>query len=142
MSTWLYQFSPQTWSPERYRLEIWEAEKWAWSVGQRAGGKEPQAGDTVVFFCSPTGGKDPGFYGWAVVLEWFPTNDTPLYFRPVAPSDHLKMDPWWDDEAEDLANVIRGKVKRKTMWLVHDEYVSQIRRGIARWLSLSSTATQ
>src|SRR5262249_50371889 len=119
MSTWLYQISPQIWDPGRYRLEIWEGERWAWSVGARAGsGTDPQPGDTVVFFCSPTGGNDPGFYGWAVVLDWHQPNDTPLYFRPVAPSDHLKMDPWWDHEAKALADEIRGKVKRRTLWLI------------------------
>ena len=47
MTTWLYQMSPKYWSPERYRFEIWESEKWAWSVGSKAMGENvPQAGDT------------------------------------------------------------------------------------------------
>ena len=33
-----------------------------------------------------------------------------LYFRPVAPTNHLKMHPWWNDEAQDLAKEVRGAV--------------------------------
>ncbi len=136
MSTWLYQISPQEWSPDRYRVEIWEGEKSAWPVGAKfTGGKTPQPGDTVVFFYSPTGGSDPGFYGWAVVLEWYETSSTPLYFRPVAPSDYLKMHPWWDTSASKLANMIHGKVKQRTLWIVEGDLAKKIRRGIAEWLA-------
>lgn len=136
MSTWLYQISPKAWSPERYRFEIWEGERWAWPVGAKStGGNVPQTGDIVVFFYSPTGGNDPGFYGWAVVLEWYDESSTPLHFRPVAPSDHLKMHPWWDDNASKLADQMRGKVKQRTLWLVEDELAKKLRLGITAWLS-------
>jgi hypothetical protein len=136
MTTWLYQISPEQWSPERYRFEIWEGERWAWPVGSKSsGGELPEPGDVIVFFYSPTGGMDPGFYGWAVVLEWFPGSSTPLAFRPVAPSDHLKMHPWWDDEAIELADVIRGKMKRRTLWIVPEELVARLRQGITSWLA-------
>lgn len=136
MSTWFYQISPKEWSPARYRIEIWEGEKWAWSVGSIAGrGNVPKAGDTVIFFCSPASGKDPGFYGWAIVIEWYQDSTAPLYFRPVAPSDHLKMHPWWDAKASDLANRIRGKVKRGTLWVVEDELAKEVRFGITAWLA-------
>jgi hypothetical protein len=143
MSTWFYQISPKEWSPERYRIEIWEGEKWAWPVGSKSShGQVPAAGDTVIFFCAPTGGYDPGFYGWAVILEWYENSTTPLYFRPVAPSDHLKMNPWWDSTASDLADRIRGKVKQKTLWLVDDDLVQDIRQGIASWLSARSSTSK
>ena len=109
MATWLYQLSANVWSPERFRLEIWEGERWHWPVGGKSsGGTWPQPGDSVVFFYAPTHGTDPGFYGWAAVLEWYEDSSSPLYFRPTAPSDRLKMDPWWDDEAKELALEIRA----------------------------------
>jgi hypothetical protein len=137
MSTWLYQIDQESWSPERYRLEIWEGQDWAWPVGKKnPGDKEPQNGDTVVFFYAPTGGHDPGFYGWAVVLEWFELrNIKELRFRPVAPSDHLKMHPWWNQhDASTLADKIRGPVKQGTLFLVPDALVKTLRSGISAWL--------
>jgi hypothetical protein len=132
---WLYQLSPSVWSPERYRLEIWEGERWNWPVGRTSGeGQVPKPGDTVVFFYAPSGGTDPGFYGWAVVLEWYEPSSNQLYFRPTAPSDALKMFPWWDDEAERMANDIRGKMKQRTLWIVQPELAVQVRRGISTWL--------
>ncbi len=136
MATWLYQLSPKVWSPERYRLEVWEGEKWNWPAGEKPPSTDtPQPGDTVAFFYSPTGGKDPGFYGWAVVLEWYPESTSPLYFRPVAPSDHLKMHPWWDDAASTLADDIRGTVKQGTLWKIPDRLLPTLRTGIRKWLS-------
>jgi hypothetical protein len=136
MGTWLYQINQQQWPPERYRVEIWEGERWRWPVGQLVRGPSaegPQAGDTVVFFYARTGGVDPGFYGWAVVLEWL-EREREMYFRPVAPSDWLKMDPWWDEVASGLADRIRGAVKQGTLWRVPEDLVPELRRGIAEWL--------
>ena len=143
MTTWLYQISPKEWSPERYRFELWEGERWAWPVRTKSsGGELPEAGDVVAFFDSPSGGNDPGFYGWAVVLEWFPGSSTPLAFRPVAPSDYLKMHPWWDNKARMLADAIRGKMKQRTLWIVSDEHVSSLRQGITSWLAGCSMAEE
>lgn len=91
----------------------------------------PQAGDIVVFFYAPAGGADAGFYGWAVILEWLESKE--IHFRPVCPSDLLKMCPWWDEHASDLVDKIRGKVKQGTMWRVPEELVAELRRGILTW---------
>ncbi|MCC6579241.1 MAG: hypothetical protein IT440_02280 [Phycisphaeraceae bacterium] len=139
MAMWLYQLSQTNWSPNRYRIEIWESERWHWEVGNKSGhGTEPVQGDTVVFFYAPSGGSDPGFYGWAVVLEWCSGSPGELYFRPTAPSDTLKMYPWWDNEAEKIANKIRGNMPQRTLWLIDEETVPQLRHGIATWLACSS----
>jgi hypothetical protein len=136
MSMWLYQLSTDLWGPERYRLEIWEGERWSWPVGVKAtGGRVPTPGDTVVFFYAPSGGAEPGFYGWAIVLEWYPVSTSPLYFRPTAPSDFLKMVPWWNEEARKIADEIRGKMKQRTLWLVSPDLARAVRRGIADWLA-------
>lgn len=139
MATWLYQINQQLWPPEWYRIRIWEGERWYWPVGQIRGSKgtgDPEPGDTVVFFYARTGGRDYGFYGWAVLLEWRNWDgEKGMYFRPVAPSDWLKMDPWRDEDALRLADEIRGPVKQGTLWSVPDELVDQLRSGIVRWLS-------
>jgi hypothetical protein len=130
MSTWFYQMDQRIWSPERYRLEIWEGETWAWPARRIvAGGERPGAGDTVAFFYTRTGGDDPGFYGWAVVLEWFAQASHQLKFRPAAPSDKLKMFPWGDEQAMEIANSIRGKVKQGTLWLVRESLVERCAEG-------------
>jgi len=135
MATWLYQLNSDNWSPERYRVEIWEGERWNWSVGTMSSdGQHPAPGDIVGFFYAPTKAKDPGFYGWAVILEWV-AQVPELHFRPTAPSDHLKMHPWWDDQARQLADTIRGKMKQRTLWLVSDELAKKLRSGISSWLS-------
>ena len=99
MSYWLYQLNQHQWEPERFRIEIWENERWSWTVGKAMlGGKQPQPGDSVAFFYAKAHGADPGFFGWAVVLEWHKDHKDRItvYFRPVAPTNHLKMHPWWD----------------------------------------------
>jgi hypothetical protein len=100
-----------------------------------------------VFYYAKTHGTDPGFYGWAIVLEYHKAHDDSksLYFRPVAPTNHLKMHPWWNEEAEDLAKDVRGAVAQGTLWRVSDEHWKRIRRGITAWIGgaaeNSSTAT-
>ncbi len=84
--------------------------------------KVPAPGDSIFFYYGktkgPSKGTDPGFYGWAVVLEWRNDSHNQLHFRPTAPSDFLKMHPWSDKKALGLADGIRGKVKQGTLWLV------------------------
>ena len=58
-----------------------------------------------------------------------------LRFRPAAPSDHLKMRPWWNEAASRLADDIRGKVKQGTLWLISEEDEKNLRAGISAWLS-------
>ncbi len=134
MTTWLYQINQKLWPPERLRLELWEGEKWSWPVGSVRASERPQAGDTVVFFCAKTQGSDPGFYGWAVVTEYYEPAEE-LYFTPSAPTNLLKMTPWWDAEAERLAKRIRGKMMQATLWQVEQDLRDELRRGIRQWLS-------
>ena len=133
MSMWLYQIDAQNWSPQRYRLEIWEGERWAWPVGQkRLADRTPEPGDIVVFYNTQSGGTDWGFYGWAVILEWF-DDGTQLYFRPVVPSDLVKMHPWRDKRAREIADKIRGRVKQGTFWYVPEELEFALRQGLVAW---------
>jgi hypothetical protein len=111
-----------------------ENERWRWRVGRKASTGSPKPGDRVVFFYAKSSGNEPGFYGWAVVLDWH-EDERGMYFRPVAPSDHLKMHPWWDANAEGIADEIRGKFKQGTLWKVPDHLSPDISKGITAWLS-------
>lgn len=139
MAMWLYQMNQKQWPPGSYRLDIWENERWTWPVGKKSSRRSPQLGDRVVFFYSPSGGSEPGFYGWAIVLDWRHDEEGQrIYFRPVVPSDHLKMHPWWDDAAREIAERVRGKVKQGTLWEVPEELTVAISAGITAWLSRST----
>jgi hypothetical protein len=131
---WLYQINQELWSPRRLRLELWEGERWSWPTRKFRSAERPEPGDTVVFYCAKSGSSDPGFYGWAVVTEFYDDAEV-LYFTPVAPSDYLKMTPWWDDAAEALADRIRGNMKQATLWSIDREARDELRAGIRRWLS-------
>lgn len=97
----------------------------------------PKVGDTVVFFFAKTGGHDPGIYGWAVLDRCEP-DENRLYFVPAAPTNYLKMTPWWDKEAERLTDHIRGSVKQGTLWHVRPEDTKVLRDGIRNWLNGTS----
>jgi hypothetical protein len=78
-----------------------------------------------------------GFYGWAVVLGWT-TNASKagtLRFRPVAPSDRLKMRPWGTGAAMRIFDDVRGRPPRGTLWFVEDARAARIADGITSWLS-------
>lgn len=141
MSTWLYQLNPKAWTPEVFRFEIWEGRHWHWTFGQKRGDAIPSVGDTIVFFYAATGGDDPGIYGWAV-LERCDVESRTLYFIPTAPTDWLKMDPWWDDEAKQLTDEIRGPMKQATLFEVSRDDTLRIRNGIRRWLACRTTASR
>jgi hypothetical protein len=137
VTMWLYQMDQRQWPPNSYRLDIWERERWTWPVGRKASAGSPKPGDRVVFFYAPSGGVEAGFYGWALVLDWH-EDERGMYFRPVAPSDHLKMDPWWDTAAKDIADAVRGKVKQGTLWGVPEGLSADIAAGITAWLNRSA----
>lgn len=135
MSTWLYQLNPQDWSPETFRFEIWEGQRWHWGYGNKRSPDVPEIGDTLIFFYAPSGGDDPGIYGWAV-LERCDVENRMLYFIPVAPTNRLKMDPWWDEkETKQIADRIRGTMKQATLFPISLQDAKRIRGGIRRWLS-------
>ena len=161
---WLYQLNQTTWPPEIFRRDIWEGQPWHFRCGQiRCGDNQissrkpgaPTRGDVVVFFYCATDGKDHGIYGWGVVdrieenrstdLKGNPEFEDRLYFIPSAPTNHLKMDPWWDGEGgevEKLARKIREPFLAASMYLVTEadnETERNIRNGIKKWLCSCTT---
>jgi hypothetical protein len=133
MSTWLYQLNAQDWSPETFRYEIWEGKPWHWGYGRKQDKAVPATGDTIVFFYAPSGCSDPGFYGWAVLERCHEPSQT-LYFIPTAPTNHLKMDPWWDDDAKQLVDAIRGKMTQATLFRIADRHLQTLRPALRRHL--------
>ena len=60
-----------------------------------------------------------------------------LYFIPSAPTNHLKMDPWWDGdkgEVKKMTDEIRGGMPAATLFLIPEAEIRQNRDGIKRWL--------
>ena len=134
MSTWLYQLNAQDWSPETFRYEIWEGKPWRWPYGSKRGEAELELGDTLIFFYAKTGCSDPGFYGWAV-LEQHRADSPLLYFTPAAPTNRLKMDPWWNDrDAKKLVDRIRGNMPQATLFLIKDADLKTLRTALRRHL--------
>lgn len=134
MSTWLYQLNQKDWPPATFRYEIWENERWHWTYGEKRGDDPIRVGDVVVFFYAPASGNAPGIYAWAVVERWDEQSKT-IYFIPTAPTNHLKMDPWWDGNAQSVVDEIRGNMKQATLFFVTDNAACKVRQGIKRWLS-------
>jgi hypothetical protein len=44
------------------------------------------------------------------------------------------MDPWWDGKAKEVAEEIRGGMKRATLFQVPDGKIAEIRAGVRKWL--------
>jgi hypothetical protein len=129
MRFWLYQMAGYT--PNGYRLECWEGREWQWEA-RRVYGGQPDAGDGLAFYFAGRSG-DSGFYGWGVAMKWAKASAGPggwLTFRLVPPSDSLKMAPWTGQKAFKLADQIRGKQKRGTMWAVAEQHVATLRYGV------------
>jgi hypothetical protein len=132
---WLYQLNQEEHPPSAFRREIWETQRWHWNYGQKRPFDHPiEVGDTVVFFYGTSKGFEPGIYAWAVIDRYDADSKT-LHFIPTAPSNHLKMDPWWDEEAEKLVNLIRGPMMAATLFLVPDAMIPRVRLGIKKWLA-------
>jgi len=139
MAMWLYQLSQLKWPPSRFRVEIWEGERWRWDTlkiqrldPERKG---PQPGDIVVFYYAPYGGQEGGFYGWSVITEFYEAETKYLYFRPVAPTDFMKMHPWNDEKSKEIVDRIRGGFRQGTLWYVPPEIADEIRRGFHCWVT-------
>jgi hypothetical protein len=130
MGCWLYQMNAKLYSHERYRTEVWEGNLVTnWGIGEsKRKPKEVPLGDTIILFFTKTGAVDPGIYGWGVITLF---DKEVIDFRPVAPSDYLKMNPLWDDETSNIIDQIRCGMPEGTMWKVDDGTLKLLRQKIA-----------
>jgi hypothetical protein len=127
MQAWLYQMrSRDDWGPEDFRVEVWEGKETTWPRHRVARGKkQPQPGDLLFFLFAPTGTEDPGFCGWGI-LTWL--NNDRIRFRPLPPTDILKVDPIWNKKTEKVIDSIRGQVKQGTMWPIDQDGLKGLKR--------------
>jgi len=139
MGEWLYQMSEDFYTPEEYREQIWEEELVHWPTGKIVGDEIPGAGDTMALWYTKTGARHPGICGWGVILRCLPEEED-LLWRPVFPSDYLKMDPIYNEEVSRLVDVIRGGMPRATMWLIRPEHADRLRGAIRSWLGGSASS--
>jgi len=135
MVTWLYQMAMGRFSPEIYRESVWEGETafgWPTFKIQSQKGERPSIGDRVVFWFVK-GSKEPGVYGWGVILKYKPRSQC-IDFRPVHPSDYLMMHPLYNEEVERLIDEIRGPFAQATMWPIEEQHAKLIREKIREWI--------
>jgi hypothetical protein len=124
-AVWLYQMSANIWKETQYRLQVWEAIPVYWPAKQIKGEQRPAPGDRILCWYAKAGATSPGLCGWGVVLS-FDDESNEIAWRPVFPSDLMKMHPLFDTSIAARVDSIRGKVPRGTLW--------RIERVDADWL--------
>jgi hypothetical protein len=132
MAAWLYQMAEgEDWTPEEYRLEVWEGNHVTWPhrkiVLKTAA--DPAPGEPIVLFFAKSGTEYPGICGLGVMLKLLSHREK-IGFRPVFPTDLLKMAPIWDTEIEELVNEVRGPSPRATMWSMTPEQYARFCKRI------------
>lgn len=68
-----------------------------------------------------------GLSGWGVILN---VRQGDIRWRPVFPSDYLKMDLLFYQDLSDLVDSIRGRFRRATMWKLSGAQVKSLRKRI------------
>ena len=136
MTGWLYQMSVDYWDLEDYRLEVWEGQNVRWRVGQIDPNckNEIEPGHIVYLFYVKSGNIEPGIYGWGIILNYNEEKGI-IHYRPVFPSDYLKMNPIWNDDVSLLMDNIRGKFKQRTMWEIIDDDIQELNNIIHDWIN-------
>ena len=133
---WLYQMSSSWWSPEEYRLTVWEGQVVRWPTARVRWGKQQNihAGDLLLLFFCPTGTEDWGIYGCGIINRYNEVREE-ISFQVLPPSDYLKMSPCADDQLYEMVRKIRkGKQgsdpERWTMYDMSFEHLEDLRLKI------------
>jgi len=116
-------------SPEEYREEVWEGKTIRWGAWQIRTGERPAKGDGIFLWFAKTGNKEPGIYGWGVIMKYEPRSNH-ITFRPAHPSDYLKMYPLYNRQLERIVSEVRGKMKAATMWRMEERHALALREMI------------
>jgi hypothetical protein len=117
--------SADLWKESQYRLQVWESTPVFWPARQIRGPLLPAPGDRMLCWYVRTGGETPGLCGWGIVLS-FDEESNEIAWRPVYPSDLLKMRPLFDESISARIDEVRGKFAQGTMWMIE--------RSDADWL--------
>ena len=80
-----------------------------------------------------SGTQEPGIFGWGIILG-FQEDRGYIVFRPVYPSDFLKIYPIWDPDISALLDSIRGPVKVGTIWEVSNADAEKIKQKVREWV--------
>jgi hypothetical protein len=137
MAAWLYQMTSndeEPWSPNEYRMEVWEGTPITWPVGKIIYRDQEKIarGDKVVFFFTKTGNDEPGFYGWGIILEVVESKTrNRLKFQVCPPSDYRKIAVAWDSQLSKLVDKVRGGMTQATMWSLKDDEFALIKSKFA-----------
>jgi len=133
MSRWLYQMSESSWSIESYRREVKEGNEVRWPTRKRMFAHEaPAAGDIVICLFAPTACDTPGICGFGVITKYLPKTRK-FDWLPLPPTNVLKRHPWWDDRAQEIADLVRAQSLRGTMYQLPAVLDSDLRRGLFAW---------
>jgi hypothetical protein len=125
--------SADVWPEARYRESIWEGDTVHWPVRKARGQARPDAGDRLFCWYARTASAAPGVWGWGVVTN-FCTDSEEVVWRPVSPSDRLKMDPIFDTVLDKRVASIRGKVAQGTLWPISETDADWLTTRVRSWV--------
>ena len=136
---WLYQLSHDIYPLEQYRLDVWQDQVLEWPTGRvmTTDGARPTPGDSVVLWYAKKHAEEPGIVGWGIVLDFRPpsalNDEDTLAWRPVFPSDALKMHPLYSADLQEVVERIRGPMPQGTMWQVEQPEAHTLALAIRSW---------
>ena len=133
MTMWLYQVNPEFWSVEDYRYDSWEGEVNEWMHGNINGDEYPQRGDTLLVWFDKGAAEEPGLHGWGVVMD-LDLLEKSILFRPVFPSDLMKMAPMTEKKIFEIIEGTKGEFPVGTMWPLSLEDEKTIREMVYDWI--------
>jgi len=133
MSRWFYQMSETSWPSENYRREVSEGKVVRWPTRKRMFAHEsPAAGDIIICFYAPAACDRPGVCGFGIVTKYLPKTRR-LDWLVLPPTNALKLRPWWDERAREIAELVRAQSPRGTMYALPAVIDSDLRRGLFAW---------
>ena len=134
MSRWLYQMSEDAWPVDNYRRQVKERKVLRWPARKVvfAHGRTPSPGDLIVCFYAPSHCRHPGVCGFGLITKYLPKTRR-FDWLALPPTDTLKHDPWWDERAEEIADLVRAQSPRGTMYLLPAALDTDLRRGMFVW---------
>jgi hypothetical protein len=70
--------------------------------------------------------------GFGIITAYLPKKRR-FDWLPISPTNKLKRDPWWDERAIEIVDLIRAQSVRATMYQVPAVLDSDLRRGFFAW---------